>query len=102
MPTPDYDFWWELARAQVLAEQIGRAVKFTDQEGVPLDLNHPKGKSEIAAFKHFATSLEDKVLELLEIAETFTTYPEVMEKILSEKENESLPVEGNPRHEVGA
>ena len=101
MKTPDYDFWNNLARLQNLHAQIGRIVKYTDHDGIPLDLNYPQGKSEVEAFKHFATTLEDKALEFSELAETITTYTGMMEDILSEKENEMLPDEGNPGVAVG-
>ena len=102
MPRPDFDFWMQLAHIQVINEKLKKILDYTEHSGVPMDLNHPQGKSEIEAFKHFATSLEDKALEFVEIAETITTYTAEMEEILSEKENELLPDEGNSLHQVGA
>jgi len=102
MKTPDCAFWINLAKCQVLNEELADLLKFIDHAGVPLDLNHPQGKPEIEAFKNFATKLEDKALEFSDIAETITVYSAMMEEILSEKENEDLPVEADPREAVGA
>jgi len=102
MPSLDKKFWMDLVKAQILDQEIRKILQYTDNAGVPLDLNYPKGPREISAFKHFATSLEDKALELSEIAERITTYTAEMEEILSEKENELLPDEGNPLEPIGA
>ena len=102
MPKPDYEFWSKLERLKFLNSRLTEILKFTDHPGIPLDLNHPQGKSEIEAFKHFATKLEDNALEFSEHAETITTYTAIMEEILSQQDNESLPAEGDPGYPAGA
>jgi len=95
MSRPDVEFWMQLAQLQILNKKLGEHLIYTDQEKTPLDLNYPTDQSEIEAFKHFATTLEDKALEFSAIAETNTTYTAMMEETLSERENELLPSEGD-------
>ncbi len=106
MNRPDFEFWINLAKLQVLNEEITKTLKYSDIDGVPLDLNDIpnsiKGKSQIASFCHFATKLEDQALDLAELAETITTYTAQLEANFDEKENESLPAEGNPGYAIGA
>lgn len=100
MKRPDVPFWADRDAIEEINRDLGSLSKYTEIEGVPMDLNHPR-KREIAAFQHYATSLEDKYLEGLQVVDRIKTYTAMMEEILSEKENESLPVEGNPGHLVG-
>ena len=101
MNTPDHEFWTNLGKLQILHEKLGLLLKYSDQEGIPIDLNHVS-QTEIESFKNWSTKVEDNILAMLTIAETNTTYPEMMEENLSEEENELLPDEGNPGFPIGA
>ncbi len=106
MNRPDFTFWMNIAKVQVFIEEIKKTAKYEDIEGAPMDLNDIpnsiKGKMQIATFKYFATKLEDQALELVALAEEITLYTAQMEANLDEKENESLPDEGNPGYAIGA
>jgi len=101
MNTPDYEFCNKLARLQVLHKEIGLLLKYTDQKGIPLDLDDIKNQTQISLFENWATKLEDAALEFSEIAETIRTYPSLMEEDFLEREMETLPDEGNPGVAVG-
>ena len=94
MNNPDGEFVNKLARIQLLHDEMGKLLQYTDHEGVPLDLNDIKNQTQIGSFENWATKLEDKALEFSEIAETIRTYPSLMEEDFLEKEMELLPDEG--------
>ncbi len=103
MNEPDYEFWNNLVKLQLINEKIKTLLKYrSEDDSVPMDLNHVKGQAEIDSFRNWATKLEDKALEMAELAESITLYPALMQEDFDELENEMLPEEGNPRHEVGA
>lgn len=102
MNQPDIEFWNNLVKLQLLNEKLKTILKYrAEDDSVPMDLNHVKGQAEIDSFKHWATKLEDKALEMAELAESITLYTPLMQEDFDEQENEALPVEGNPGVAVG-
>lgn len=101
MNKPDFEFWLNLAKLQNLNEKIGQILKYSELEGVPLDLNFIEKKTSITAYANFAIKLEDQALDFAQLAETLTTYIYQMEQNLDEIENENLPDEGNPGFRIG-
>ncbi len=102
MNQPDVEFWNNLVKLQLMNEKIKTLLKYrSEDDSVPMDLNHVKDQTEIESFRNWATKLEDKVLEMAEIAESITVYPALMQEDFYEREMESLPEEGNPGYAVG-
>jgi len=103
MNQPDIEFWNNLVKLQLINEKIKTILKYRgEDDSLPMDLNHVKGQAEIDSFKNWVIKLEDKALEMAELAESITLYPALMQEDFEEIENESLPDEGNPGYPIGA
>lgn len=102
MNQPDVEFWNNLVKLQLINEKIKTLLKYrSEDDSVPMDLNHVKDQTEIESFRNWAIKLEDKALEMAELAESITLYPALMQEDFDELESDALPDEGNPGVAVG-
>lgn len=99
----DFDHDQNLKELRKLVPQLEKLLAY-DDEGLPADLDHPptglKGLKEIDAYSGWSAKVSEKGYQVIKRIDALQVVGDIRENFY-ELENEKLPEEGNPGHEVG-